>query len=106
MNNRETIDGVEGEWRTVDAKLPNPIINYRVNDDGDIERFFPLAVKPAKKRKVAKVRIHKSSLYHKWFWHINRLHVMNQADYSSEASALRGAKRFCHAIGYEMEALK
>jgi hypothetical protein len=71
-----------------------------------IQAFFPLPDKP--KRKVAKI----------WFIDCNPDsgiffaqiiigRFMATIDgYSSRKSALRGARRFCKAIGYEMEVVK
>lgn len=102
MSNIEIIDDITGEWRTV--TMTNPSNYYRTNKDGKPEHFFPLADKP--KCKVAKVRIFNNS---KFFWY--EIRKFNGADVlgdnrKSKASALRGARRFCKAIGYEMEVVK
>ena len=181
MNQRETIDGIKGEWRTVTKASEvtvgqrirytvhgckvgystcNEGYNHRFYKDGtlgweadNLQAFFPLAVKPKRKvsddcesdctkkncrffdklmsqncaraisstndipyasickdrtakRKVAKVTIsqkYASSLI-QICGLINGVKFYNH--YSSRKSALRGARRFCAAIGYEMEVVK
>jgi hypothetical protein len=133
MNNRETIDGVQGEWRTVTkADIKNDCIT-RCRESKkhkwhvlyshigahllfhawkEVQQFFPIA-KPAK-RKVAKVRILscENRLFW-WFTKINRYSLNSSSIvsektcyYKSRKSALRGARRFCKAIGYDCEVVK
>jgi hypothetical protein len=66
----------------------------------NIQAFFPL---PAK-RKVAKVKIYPSS---KYFFEtkVAGLQVVSEY-YSKRSHAIRGARRFCKAIGYECEIVK
>jgi hypothetical protein len=135
QSNIETIDGIKGEWRTV-TKASEVEVGQRVRyaeesskfgfsdckietdrerfvgesksvmalDFKTVQAFFPLADK--QERKVAKVRIFNNS---KFFWY--EIRKFNGADVlgdnrKSKASALRGARRFCNAIGYEMEVVK
>ena len=74
--------------------------------DGGTQAFFPLPVKPVK-RKVAKVVISRLMIDGFWF-HIDLNCVRCQMTWfvKSRSSAIRGAKRFCKAIGYEMELQK
>jgi hypothetical protein len=135
-NEIEVIDGVKGEWRTVtkpskvkvgqrvryeDCKnreaygydMPAFTVNYDITNDKhfslfkgywkNIQAFFPLADK--QKRKVAKVRIFNYSDGMAWFETRITVRVIS-AHYSSRKSALRGARRFCEAIGYECEIQK
>ena len=144
MNNRETIEGVEGEWRTVTK--PSEVAGWqRVRYDGcfigfngkpryvftigekvsttcgypdgphcdnlfcnefknTVQAFFPLPAK--QKRKVAKVTIKKGAYYRVWFKLDRMCKFTPEFAYSSRKSALRGAKRFCKSIGYEMEVAK
>ena len=138
MNNRETIEGVVGEWRTV-TKAGEVEVGQRVryifrNDDeesfdvihdydsdhtnidsvfntlfrSEVQAFFPIT-KPVK-RKVAKVLLDgfmdaDGEIVCKVDMIVYR-HVLSLGVYSSSKSALRGAKRFCKAIGYEMEVAK
>jgi hypothetical protein len=137
MNQRETIEGITGEWRTV-TKASEVTVGQRVrytfrNDNeksfdvihdydsdttnidsvfntlfrSNVQAFFPLPNK--QKRKVAKIYIEpyrgcitspftlrvSFSCWNVWVDH-----------YCSRKSALRGARRFCDAIGYEMEVVK
>jgi hypothetical protein len=70
----------------------------------NIQAFFPLPVKPIK-RKVAKVFLngHTTTFCNEII--INNVNYYSKK-YSSEKSAIRGAKRFCAAIGYECEIVK
>lgn len=71
----------------------------------NIQSFFPLPVK--QKSKVAKayiVFINCGKYFVKC--RIGDYHCERQRYYSSRKNALRGAQRFCKAIGYEMEAVK
>lgn len=70
----------------------------------NIQAFFPLPVKI--KRKVAKVSItqaYASSLF-QICGLLNGIKFYNH--YKSRKSAIRGARRFCAAIGYECEIVK
>jgi hypothetical protein len=130
MNQRETIDGITGEWRTVTkpselserqpiryeigcvkfgydspscaerCKMCRTISIFGDGQRKNIQAFFPLA----DKRKVAKVEIHtKLGLFE---WHIYDLEeadVRSNDFVETKDEALRGARRFCKAIGYEME---
>jgi len=144
MNQRETIEGVEGEWRTV-TKPSEVTVGQRVRyrnakngwswderadrffgfingqacsllytgakamelfnkDEIEVQAFFPIA-KPAK-RKVAKVKIdnfeyeaHAKVFIEEWVFNLN-------GGYANKRNALRGARRFCKAIGWEMEVVK
>ena len=135
MNNIETIEGVEGEWRTV-TKAEQVTVGQRVryifrNDDeesfdvihdydsdhtnidsifntlfrSEVQAFFPIA-KPAKPRKVVKVDIINLEGCESYYFvtYINEVYCGKT--YLSRKSALRGAKRFCKAIGYESEVVK
>ena len=124
MNQRETIDGIPGEWRTVtkasEAKgtkkwriksfngcdsIPLCGLSDRIIENwgnATVQAFFPL---PAK-RKVAKVTIKKMAYYRVWFKLDRMCKFTPEFAYSSRKSALRGARRFCDAIGYEMEVVK
>jgi len=67
-----------------------------------VQAFFPLPVK--QKRKVAKVRIIDSE-----YSCMARIKICSwfiDIDYVSKKSALRGAQRFCKAIGWECEVVK
>jgi hypothetical protein len=66
----------------------------------NIQAFFPLADKP--KRKVAKVRIEEENYY--WI-EIQGMNLRSHY-YVRRSNAIRGAKRFCAAIGYECEIVK
>ena len=123
-NEIEVIDGIRGEWRTVTlpeevtvgqrvmygrnqgkAEYEEPLISVDIfNYWKYVQAFFPLPLKPAE-RKVAKVRIISVDDDH-WFC----IDVFNASIVGyvvkSRKSAIRGAKRFCEAIGYEMELQK
>ena len=140
MNNIETIEGVEGKWRTV-TKAEQVTVGQRVRyilEDGErygyshsdapdrfmanklqttgysvifgnrikpklIQAFFPLPAQ--QKRKVAKVKF-RQSLMGEWSFSIKTPFRMNSNPFSLKSSVLRGARRFCKAIGYEMEVVK
>ena len=126
-SNKETIDRVQGEWRTVtNADVKNDS-HTRVRESKnhkwhvlyphigahllfhaweDVQQFFPVT-KPAKqKRKVAKVTIKKGAYYRVWFKLDRMCKFTPEFAYSSRKSALRGARRFCKSIGYECEVAK
>lgn len=70
----------------------------------NIQAFVPLPVK----RKVANVEIYEEEYGFTacislagWYFDLNR-----DGFYSKRAHAIRGAKRFCRAIGYEFELIK
>jgi len=74
---------------------------------GYIQAFFPLPVK----RKVAKVEIKWIEYDHpsgKFKWEVihAKWSCRSRQFYTSRKSALRGARRFCKAIGYECEIVK
>jgi len=76
----------------------------------NIQAFFPLPVKQNRKvAKVASVSVHCSG---KFYFQIEDvegkvyLYARSKCIYASRKSALRGAQRFCKAIGYEMEVVK
>jgi len=142
MNQRETIDGIKGEWRTV-TKASEVTVGQRVRYkrlnlimitdrfikskknlcsvsnnkelqkrcctklfDGffdTIQAFFPMADKPAK-RKVAKVRIETNNI--KWWFIVKVTTELESGTFTTEKGALRGAQRFCKAVGFEMEVEK
>jgi hypothetical protein len=70
-----------------------------------IQAFYPLPVK--QKRKVAKVEIIET-LSLRWFVKINlgEFEAERHKYYSNKKSAIRGASRFCKAIGRECEIVK
>ena len=178
MNQRETIEGITGEWRTV-TKASEVTVGQRVRYEapngkkfgysdcevksdrerfvgdnktvmslewGEVQAFFPLPAKPKRnecisckettrvirdnglccvcdakkwteenivktvkadkqKRKVAKVVI-RECMGEEWqsACRINGFDCYRH--YGSYESALRGARRFCKAIGYECEVVK
>ena len=141
MNQRETIDRVQGEWRTV-TKAEQVTVGQRVRyilEDGErygyshsdspdrfmanklqttgysaifgnrikpklIQAFFPIS-KPAK-RKVAKVTVIKWSKTEWSFCFKLGCTNIDSDFFKSRTYALRGAGRFCKAIGWEMEVVK
>lgn len=70
-----------------------------------VQAFFPLPVR--KSRKVAKVRIYQNerSGYYRFETWVNNV-MCEKSLYSKRSHAIRGAKRFCKAIGYECEIVK
>jgi hypothetical protein len=68
----------------------------------NIQAFFPLPVR--KSRKVAKVIISTNDHCY-WFFVTVGVKLESMA-YSKRSHAIRGAKRFCKAIGYECEIVK
>jgi hypothetical protein len=130
QTNIETIDGITGEWRTVTSnkgcKIGQPVrwiflekkygygeqqlyftndrLNYLYFEKGQVQAFFPLPVK--QKRKVAKVEI--KYTVGGYFYHVKfgRYHYYYDGVITTHKSALRGAQRFCKAIGWEMEVVK
>jgi len=136
MNEQETIDGIKGEWRTVarpeevtvgqrvrydgcgakkgDKRTIRQIAHGAVITETGFstitswrkfEAFFPLTVKPAK-RKVAKITIEWSNGGLLYKTTIGRAYCYSPIRYATEKSAIRGARRFCAAIGYECEIVK
>ena len=141
MNNIETIDRVQGEWRTV-TKASEVTVGQRVRyilEGGDrygysrsdapdrfmanklqttgysiifgnrikpklIQAFFPLPAK--QKRKVAKVTVIKWSKTEWSFCFKLGCTNIDSDFFKSRTYALRGAGRFCKAIGYEIEVAK
>jgi len=138
-NEKETIDRVKGEWRTVTkasegkdgqrVRYDGNHCRFGYSDslkhrririvgkglqlkellytcwDGEVQAFFPLPVR--KSRKVAKVRIYqneRSGFYSFETW-INNV-MCEKRLYSARSHAIRGARRFCKAIGYECEIVK
>jgi hypothetical protein len=69
----------------------------------NIQAFFPLPVR--KSRKVAKVRIDDTGLHYWWSCKIST-RIESENAYSKRSHAIRGARRFCKAIGYECEIVK
>ena len=136
MTDIETIDGIKGEWRTVTKASEVTIgqrVRYKFRNDDEksfdaihdydsdttnihsvfntlfrsnVQAFFPLPVKPAK-RKVAKVRIVEVAKF--MFVYVTKItgaRCNKSKSVRSRKSALRGARRFCNAIGYECEVVK
>jgi hypothetical protein len=130
-NEIEVINGIKGEWRTVtrpEECYSGQPVRYedkkeKYGYDGkegfihknlfsgcfkNIQAFFPLPVNPAK-RKVANVCVFVGRGFcsnKKWTVSITITSTPFECDYSSRKSAIRGAKRFCKAIGYECEIVK
>jgi hypothetical protein len=114
-----------GENGRTDDGLDNPFDGYWKT----VKAFFPVEPKAEKKvvigtwermhtgkRKTAKVTVGSDwDAYGKQIFHfivkMNRWHFIvtpkfGGAHYSSRKSAIRGAKRFCKTIGFEMELVK
>jgi len=53
---------------------------------------------------VAKVRIETNNI--KWWFIVKVTTELESGTFTTEKGALRGAQRFCKAIGYEMEVVK
>lgn len=134
-NEIEIIDVVKGEWRTVTKEKEvtvgqrvryecssfkcgyDEVRTVKISENGtiktectgklfnngwkNIQAFFPIPVEP-EKRKTAKVEITDSNYY----WVMFAGLTLRSCHYTSRTHAIRGARRFCKAIGYECELVK
>jgi hypothetical protein len=98
------------EVRTIhdrDGRIGSEIIDGLFIDTGmttNIQAFFPLPVR--KSRKVAKVRIRTWKSCGKAWFETTVMIPITSREYANRKNAIRGAKRFCKAIGYECEIVK
>jgi hypothetical protein len=104
--NRQKVDSKRGRYICLVNKDGAP-------DSSDIfdgtwkkvQAFFPLADKH--KRKVAKVTLHGvTQVLVTIRFTVCKEKLIHRMLRNSRKSALRGARRFCKAIGYEMEVVK
>jgi hypothetical protein len=93
----------DGAWWSVSTAA----IGYKAGQFKDQRiKFRTLAPKP--KRKVAKCAIvhYSDRMYYFAIRKFIYTDCLTSKFYTTQKSALRGARRFCKAIGYEMEVVK